>query len=206
METDSTDFTPWGLDANWPERRWLEPLHGRDGEPPMGLRLGHASASAMVLICTFPSQSFDRQVRASGSAVIREVAYETTYALVNLALHQIRTPGARPGGLVGSLLRHAVQQANHYLDWPAVRWGAATARTTDLVSWQAGFSLDYPDAYVIVHACGVALESIRLRPVDDLSGYEVAADPLELGAMHWELWPSPLDIDYEELTRTLVAP
>jgi hypothetical protein len=206
METDATDFTPWGLDANWPERRWLEPLHGRDGEPPMGLRLGHVSASAMVLICTFPSKRFDFEVRATGPGALREVAYETTYALINLALHQIRTPGARPGGLVGTLLSHAVQQANKYQDWPAVRWGAADARTTELASWQAGFSMDYPDVYVIVHACGVSIESIRLRPVEDLSCYEATMDPLEVGAMHWELWPSRPDVDYDELTRTLVAP
>jgi hypothetical protein len=206
METDATDFMPWGLDANWPDQRWLEPLHGREDEPPMGLRLGHASPSAMVLICTFPTARFDRQVRESGPTAIREVAYETTYALVNLALHQIRTPGARPGGLVGSLLSHAVQQANRYLDWRAIHWGEAAARMTELASWQAGFSLDFPDAYVIVHACGVALESVRLRPVDDLSGYEITTDPFELGAMHWELWPSRPDIDYADLTRTLVAP
>ena len=72
----------------------------------------------MVLTCTYPRARFDDEVSVTGSDVIREIAFETTYAQINLALHQIRTPGARPDGLIGSLVRYANQQADRYRDWP----------------------------------------------------------------------------------------
>ncbi len=205
METCAIDFVPWGLEADWPTRRWIEPIHGRGGELVRGLRLGHASDSAMVLACTMPRARFDAEVASSGSDPIREVAFETTYAQVNLALHQIRAPGARPDGLIGSLVRYAGQQADRYRDWPGTHWGVESASITGLASWQSGFSLAFPDVYVIVHACGVGLDRMRLQPVRDLSGYDLSQDPLEIGAMHWELWPSRPELNYDDLARTLVA-
>jgi hypothetical protein len=205
MESCAIDFVPWGLDADWPARRWLEAISGRGEEPVKAVRLGHASSSAMVLVCTYPRDRFDREVAASGSDPIREVAYETTYAQINLALHQIRSPGARPDGLIGSLVRYASQQADRYRDWPSTLWGVEPAATTKLASWQSGFSLAYPDAYVIVHACGIGIDRVRLVPTADLSGYDLTQDPLEIGAMHWELWPSRPELGYDDLTRTLVA-
>jgi hypothetical protein len=104
MDTLAMDFVPWGLEASWPSRWWVEPISGRSGYPPRGIRLGHASSNAMVLICTMPRHRFDEEVASTGGDPIREIAYETTFALINLALHQIRVPGARPDGLVGSLV------------------------------------------------------------------------------------------------------
>ncbi len=146
-----------------------------------------------------------RSVLTGLGSVIREIAFETTYAQINLALHQIRTPGARPDGLIGSLVRYANQQADRYRDWPGTYWGAEAAHTTRLASWQSGFSLAYPGVYVIVHACGIGMDRLRLQPVGDLSGYELTRDPLEIGAMHWELWPSRPELGYDDLARTLVA-
>lgn len=205
METSAIDFTPWGLDTDWPVRRWLEPIHGRRDQPARGVRLGHVSDSAMVLTCTYPRIRFDEEVSASGSDPIREIAFETTYTQINLALHQIRTPGERPDGLIGSLLRYASQQANRYQEWPDVHWGAEAASTTKLGSWHSGFSLAYPDAYVIVHACGTGIDQVRLTPAEDLSSYDFSKDPLEIGAMHWELWPSGPELAYDDLAPTLVA-
>jgi hypothetical protein len=206
METSAIDFVPLGLAADWPSRCWLEPIHGRGDVPVRGLRLGHASASAMVLTCTFPRTRFDEEVSATGSDPIREIAFETTYAQINLVLHQIRTPGERPEGLIGSLVRYASQQADRYRDWPNAQWGAETAMTTRLASWQSGFSLAYPDVYVVAHACGIGIDELQLTPASDLSGYDLSKDPLEIGAMHWELWPSRPELGYDDLTRTLVAP
>ncbi len=205
METSAIDFVPWGLDADWPDRRWIEPIPGRRDDLAKGVRLGHASNSAMVLTCTLPRDRFDAEIGAAGAEPVREIAFETTYAQINLALHQIRAPGARPDGLIESLVRYASQQANRYRDWPDTRWGMEPARTTGLASWQSGFSLGYPGVYVIVHACGISLDRVRLRRVDDLSDYEHGKDPLEIGAMHWELWPSRPDLGYDDLARTLVT-
>ena len=205
METSAIDFTPLGLDADWPDRRWLELINGRHDQPARGVRLGHASDSAMVLTCTYPRGRFDDEVSATGSDPIREIAHETTYTQINLALHQIRTPGARPDGLVGSLLSYAGQQASRYREWPSAQWGAEAASTTSLASWHSGFSLAYPDAYVIVHACGIDIDEVRLTPAVDLSSYDLSRDPLEIGAMHWELWVSRPELAYEDLVPTLVA-
>ncbi len=100
MENLAIDFVPWGLEAAWPSRCWIEPVYGRAQEPLRGIRLGHASDAAMVLTCTFPRERFDAEVAGTGSDPIRDVAFEATFALINLALHQIRVPGARPDGLV----------------------------------------------------------------------------------------------------------
>jgi hypothetical protein len=206
METSGIDFAPWGLDADWPVRRWLEPIYGGRSELPRGVRLGHANESAMVLTCTFPRARFDDEVSLTGSDPIREIAYEATYAQINLALHQIRTPGARPEGLIGSLVRYASQQADRYRDWPGTHWGIEAASTTQLASWQSGFSLAYPDVYVVVHACGVGIDRPRLMPMaEHLSAYDLDQDPLEIGAMHWELWASRPELGYEDLARKLVA-
>jgi hypothetical protein len=206
MEMIDIDFVPWGLDADWPNLRWLEPVYGRRDGLARGVRLGHASDTAMVLTCTFPRDRFDEEVDAPGGDPVRELAFEATYALINLALHQIRTPGARPDGLIGSLVRYASQQADRYRDWPATHWGVEAARTTRLASWQSGFSLVYPEVYVIVHACGIGIDKLRLKPVgDDMPGYGLSQDPLQAGAMHWELWPSRPELDYDDLTKTLVA-
>ena len=205
METSALDFAPWGVTADWPSRRWLEPIPGRGHGLPKGVRLGHASESAMVLACTLPRARFDAEIGATGYDPVREIAFETTYAQINLALHQIPVPGARPDGLIESLVRYASQQANRYRDWPETRWGAEAARTAGLASWQSGFSLDYPGVYVIVHACGITIDQVQLERIDDLCEYEHGKDPVEIGAMHWELWPSRPDLNYDDLTRTLVT-
>jgi hypothetical protein len=206
METAAIDFSAWGLDADWPSRRWLELIHGRIGEAIRGVRLGHASTSAMVLTCTYPRSSFGEAEAAPNLDPIREVAFETTYTQVNLALHQIRTPGARPDGLIGSLVRYASQQADRYREWPSAHLGTEVASTTRLASWQSGFSLDYQDVYVVVHACGIDIDQLCLAPVSDLSGYHQGGDPTEVGAMHWELWANRPELAYDDLTRSVVAP
>jgi hypothetical protein len=206
METSAIDFTCWGLDADWPSLRWIEPIRGRGDQSARGVRLGHASDSAMVLTCTYPRATFDDEARAAGFDPVREIAFETTYTQVNLALHQIRTPAERPDGLVGSLHNHATQQADRHRDWPGARWGKHAARTTRLASWKSGFSLAYPASYVIVHACGLAIEDMRLRPIGDLSAYDLSNDPAEPGSMRWELWPARPDVGYDELATTLAAP
>jgi hypothetical protein len=205
MDTGGIDFIPWGLEADWPTRRWLEIIDHRRRSPAKGIRLGHANDHAMILTCTFPRGRFEADVSTIGSDPIRELAFETTFAQVNLALHQIRVPGARPDGLIGSLVSYANQQADRYLDWSKTHWGVDPARTTSLAGWQSGFSLAYPDVYVVVHACGISIDRLRLMPVQDLSGYEPSSDPLLPGAMHWELWPSGEDLGYDELARLLVA-
>src|SRR5271165_4337276 len=206
MEMSAIDFAPWGLDADWPCRRWVEPSYGRRDGLVRGVRLGHASATAMVLSCTYPRTRVDDEVDPTSSDPVREIAFEATYTQINLALHQIRTPGSRPDGLIGSLVRYASQQADLYRDWPSTYWGAETASTTSLASWQSGFSLDYPEVYVIVHACGIGIDRIRLKSVGaDMPGYGLSEDPLDIGAMHWELWPSRPELGYDDLTRTLVA-
>ncbi|MBO0833720.1 MAG: hypothetical protein J2P28_09095 [Actinobacteria bacterium] len=203
MESSAIDFTPWGLDAEWPARRWIEPINGRPDEPIKGVRLGHADDSAMVLTCTYPRARFDAEVTARGLDPVREIAFETTYAQVNLALHQIRKPGERPEGLIGSLVDHASQEADRYSNWPAARWGKHHARTIRLTVWQSGLSATDREAYVIVHACGFPLNDVRLTPVDDLSGYDLGKDPDHYEAMHWELWPAGPDIDYADLASVL---
>jgi hypothetical protein len=205
METSAIDFTAWGLDADWPSLRWIEPIRGRGGQSARGVRLGHASDSAMVLTCTYPRVTFDDEARAAGFDPVREIAFETTYTQVNLALHQIRTPAGRPEGLVGSLHIHAAQQADLYRDWPRTRWGTPEASTTHLAGWQSGFSLVYPGAYVIVHACGVAAADVRLMPASDLSVYDLSSNLAEPGAMRWELWPARPDVGYDELATMLAA-
>jgi hypothetical protein len=202
METLALDFAPRALNASWPTRRWAEPVHGRRGEAPLGIRLGHASNSAMVLVCTFPRARFDASTLGGDPA--REIAYETTFTLVNLALHQIRVPGARPDGLVGSLVHFATQQADRYRDWASTQWGDQAALITGMAGWRSGFTLACSDVYVIVHACGFTLDDVRLLALADLSGYEASTDPLQIGAMSWELWRSQDALGYEDLARVLV--
>ena len=205
MESAAIGFIPWGLDADWPSRCWLELIQGRQGEAARGVRLGHASTSAMVLVCSYPRTGFGEELTAAGLDPIREIAFETTYAQINLALHQIRTPGARPDGLIGSLVKYANQQADRCREWPDTHWGAKAASITRLASWESGFSLAYPNVYVIVHACGIGIEQLRLAPISELSGYHHGADPTEVGAMHWELWANRPELAYEDLSATLVA-
>jgi hypothetical protein len=205
MDTLAIDFVPWGLEGTWPSRFWLEPIYGRRDEAPRGLRLGHASDTAMVLVCTFPRDRFDAEIANAGADVYRELAYETTFSLINLALHQIRVPGARPEGLVGSLVQFASQQADRHREWATTHWGLEAASITGLAGWQSGFSLAYPESYLIVHACGIGSDRIRLQPVHDLGPYEESSDPLQLGAMHWELWRSEPAMRYEDLARVLVG-
>jgi len=205
METSAIDFTARGLDADWPALRWIEPINGRHGQPVRGVRLGHADDSAMVLTCTYPRALFDAEARACGFDPVREIAFETTYTQVNLALHQMREPAERPDGLVGTLVSHASQEADRYRDWPVARWGEQEARTTQLASWQSGFTAADPMVYVIVHACGVPLEDVRLTTVRDLYGYEPSRSQAPTGAMHWELWPSRPDLGYDDLVSVIAA-
>lgn len=205
METSAIDFTVWGLDADWPALRWTEPISGRRGQPVRGLRLGHADDSAMVLTCTYPRARFDAEARASGFDPVREIAFETTYTQVNLALHQVREPAERPDGLVGSLVSHAHQEADRYRDWPVTHWGEQEARTTRLASWHSGFTTTVPAAYVIVHACGADVDEVRLTAIRDLYGYEPGRGQAPAGLMHWELWPSRPDLGYEALASVLAS-
>lgn len=60
--------------------------------------------------------------------------------------------------------------------------------------------------HVIVHACSVGIDELRLMPAGrDMSGYDRRQDPLEVGAMHWELWPSRPELGYDDLTGALMA-
>jgi hypothetical protein len=205
METTAFDFTAWGLDADWPALRWIEPINGRRGQPVRGVRLGHADESAMVLTCTYPRTRFDSEAKACGFDPVREIAFETTYTQINLALHQLREPAERPDGLVGSLVSHASQQADRHREWPVTRWGEEEASTTTLASWQSGFTAGDPDVYVVVHACGVPLDDVRLTTVRDLYGYEPSNNPDTASAMHWELWPSRPDLGYDDLASVLAG-
>lgn len=200
METSALDFMAWGLDADWPSLRWIEPISGRRGQPVRGVRLGHADDSAMVLTCTYSRALFDTEASAWGFDPLREIAFETTYTQVNLALHQMREPAERPDGLVGSLVSHASQEADRYRDWPATQWGEQDASTTNLASWHSGFTAADPAAYVIVHACGVPIDGVRLKAIRDLSGYEPSRNT---APMHWELWPSRPDLGYDDLAGLL---
>lgn len=123
METEVIDFVPWGLDATWPSRRWIELVDGRRDGPPKGARLGHASESALVLVCTYPRPRFDAEMPGTGADLVRELAFESTFALINFALHQIKGGERRPEGLVGSLVSYANQQADRYPDWGTAYWG-----------------------------------------------------------------------------------
>ncbi len=203
METAVTDFTAWGIAADWPSLRWIESIQGRGDEPAKGVRLGHASDTAMVLTCTYPRARVDHEASVWGFDPVAEIAFETTYTQANLALHQVK-PAERPEGLVGSLVSHAYQRAKSFREWPVTRWGEQAASTSSLASWQSGFSLDYPDAYVIVHACGIGIEQVEPVKLTDLSGYERSKDPTGLGDMHWELWPARPDFSCEELTAMLM--
>ncbi len=203
METTVTEFTAWGIAADWPALRWIEPIHGRRNQPARGVRLGHASDTAMVLTCTYPRARVDHEASVWGFDPIREIAFETTYTQANLALHQISKPAERPAGLVGSLLSHAYERANSFQDWPVTRWGEQEARTISLASWQSGFTLGYPDAYVVVHACGIGIDEAEPVRLSDLSDYELNKDPAEVGAMHWELWSARPDFSCEDLTAML---
>jgi hypothetical protein len=58
---------------------------------------------------------------------------------------------------------------------------------------------------VIVHACGIAIDEIRLQQIGDLADYDHGRDQLEIGAMHWELWPNRPELGYDDLARTLVT-
>jgi hypothetical protein len=205
METSVTDLTAWGLAADWPTLRWIEPVRGNRERPARGVRLGHANDSAMVLTCTYPRHRVDDEARAWGFDPVREIAFETAYTQVNLVLHQISKTAERPDGLVGSLVSHACQRADGYSDWPVSRWGEQEASTTSLASWQSGFSLAYPDAYVIVHACGIGIDEIELKIVDDLSGYELSDDPAEAGVMLWELWTARPDFSGDDLAAMLTT-
>jgi hypothetical protein len=203
METTVAELTAWGIAADWPSLRWVEPIHGRRNQPAIGLRLGHASDTAMVLTCTYPRERVDHEASLWGFDPVREIAFETTYTQANLALHQISKPAERPDGLVGSLVSHARQRANSFRDWPLTHWGEQEARTSNLASWQSGFSVGYRGAYVIVHACGVELDEVVPVKLTDLSDYEISEDPAEVGAMHWELWPARPDFSAEELAAML---
>jgi hypothetical protein len=202
MGTSAYDFTAWGLDADWPALRWIEPINGRRGQQLRGLRLGHADDSAMVLTCTYPRTHFDAEARACGFDPEREIAFETTYTQVNLALHQMREPAERPEGLIGSLVSHASEGAANYRDWTAARWGEQDARTITLANWQSGFTTDDPAAYVVVHACGVPIGDVRLTTFRDLSGYEPSRNQVP---MHWELWSSHPDVGYDDLVSVLAG-
>ena len=74
MGKGPVDFTPWGLEATWPSRRWLELVDGRRDGPPKGVWLGHASESAMVLVCTYPRPRFDAEMPGTGADLVRELA------------------------------------------------------------------------------------------------------------------------------------
>jgi hypothetical protein len=205
METSAIDFTAWGLDEDWPALRWIEPVNGRRGQPVRGVRLGHAGDSAMVLTCTYPRDRFDAEAIECGFDPLREIAFETTYTQVNLALHQIREPAERPDGLIGSLLRHADREANRYRDWATTHWGEQEAAVTPLASWASGFSTANQDAYIVVHACGTALDDVRLAAVGDLTRYELGHDPDQVEGMHWELWRARPDVGYDDLTSVLAT-
>lgn len=205
MEISVIDFTALGLAADWPSLRWIETLYGRRGHPALGVRLGHAGASAMVLISSYPRARLDEEAAACGFDPLREIAFETTYTQVNLVLHQITDHAARPDGLIGSLVGLARQQADRYREWSVTRWSGKEARTVGLASWQSGFSAAWPEFYVTVHACGVGIDDIELTDAGDLSDYEFSGDPAEPGAMHWELWPSRPDVRYDELAESLAT-
>jgi hypothetical protein len=186
--------------------RWVEPIPGHRNQPVRGVRLGHANDSSMVLTCTYARRRVDEEARAWGFDPVREIAFETTYTQANLALHQISKLTERPDGLVPSLIRHARQRADGYRDWPVTQWGGQEASTaTSLGSWQSGFSLAYPDAYMVVHACGVDIDQIVLERLDDLAGYEFSDDPAGVGAMHWELWRARPDFGGRELAAMLAT-
>jgi len=55
---------------------------------------------------------------------------------------------------------------------------------------------------VIVHACGVPIDDVRITAIHHLSGYEPSRNN---ALMHWELWPSRPDLGYDDLAGVLAG-
>src|SRR5712691_350027 len=71
----------------------------------------------------------------TAAALVRELTFEATFALINFALHQVQVPHGRPAGLVGSLVSYASQQADRYLDWDTTYWGMDPAGQAGAAAW-----------------------------------------------------------------------
>jgi len=64
----------------------------------------------------------------------------------------------------------------------------------------------FESAPLLTRAGGIDIDRIRLKSVDaDLRGYRLEQDPLDVDAMHWELWPSGPELGYDDLARTLAT-
>jgi hypothetical protein len=92
----------------------------------------------------------------TGADLVRELAFETTFALINFALHQIKVPGGRPAGLVGSLVSYANQQADRYLDWGTTHWGMEPAGQAGAAAWPGQHAQGGAAAWPGQHAQGGA--------------------------------------------------
>ena len=69
MEIAAIDFSPLGLDADWPSRRWLELIQGR-GEELRGVRLGHASTHVTLNTYSHVVQGMQTKAAENVSALI----------------------------------------------------------------------------------------------------------------------------------------
>lgn len=167
------DFELFGLDAQWPQSRWLSSvISGSQGV--WAAYLGHASLSAAVHVGTYPA---DRQPGLEGIDQASEFALTVTNGLINRFVAQIAVDPSRHE-LVSDLSAFASNETARVTEWGTATWhlepsveqpGSYAARVTGLGSWCSGFA-HIQESWVVVHGYNVAgLDGLRLKK---LSSYE----------------------------------
>lgn len=182
------DFTPLGLDAQWPSRLWLDFLEGPTAGPFLGADLGHANDTAALYVCTYPRARFDAAFagRTDADDPLREIAFTVTHQLINRVLAGSHDTGDGRSALMSSLVEYAKDQAAAYETWESARWRLdgleIPARLIELSGWQSGFAV-LDKEYVAVHCLGTDLRDITLSPVLDPAAYDFTFEDVTLPAV-----------------------
>src|SRR6202050_168676 len=121
------EFTPQGLDAQWPARRWLDFLDGPATGPPTGVWLGYADESASLYVETYPQPRFEAAMVRRGDDPFREVALTATFQQINRILFQFRHRKTRRDDFVQHLKQYAEERAHEYPAWHRAQWQRASA-------------------------------------------------------------------------------
>jgi len=173
IECEAVEFEVYGLAEQWPAEA-LTMIDAEARQPPWGVTLGHSDGNRLIEVTTYGRMRYLRAWRSDDPAA--DLAFAATHGQINrsIATTSRQAIDSAPD-LIRRVSEYAERQARNYQTWPQTTWevddGTTTrhvrAYTNSFAGWQAGFTADLPEHYIVAYALAASIAELSLTLIAD---------------------------------------